>query len=144
MISPNVFQQLRAAQLRAVHEHELLSGRDWIVISAGVHVLATVYPVFLWIHVWRLHSPSLNQHLHPAVNVGINLLTGLVLVAFWWRAHLAPFRSAVAALLVYLALQGVLASLDPQQLVSGATFKAIILLGLIQAVAVSYRRRTPL
>lgn len=143
MISPEVFQRLRAAQLRAVHEHELLSSRDWILISACVHLLATVYPVFLWIHVWVLHSASLNQHLHPAVNVGITAATVLALLAFWWWARYAPFRAAVGAIAAYVLLQGALAVLDPRQLVVGATFKAVILLGLIQAMMVSYRRRRP-
>jgi H+/Cl- antiporter ClcA len=144
MITPGVFHRLRAAQLRAVREHELLSGRDWILICACVHVLAMVYPVFLWVHVWLLRSSSLNQHLHPAVNVAFTLLSVAVLLGFWWWAQYAPFRSALNALIAYIVIQGGLAYLDPHQLVIGATFKALIVLGLIQATAVAYRRHRPL
>lgn len=144
MISPDVFHRLRAAQLRAVREQELLSGRDWILICAGVHVLAMVYPVFLWVNVWLLRSASLNQHLHPAINVALTVLSGVVLLGFWWWARFAPFRAALNALIAYGLIQAVLAYLDPHQLVVGATFKAVIVLGLIQATAVAYRRHRPL
>jgi hypothetical protein len=144
MISPDVFHRLRAAQLRAVHEQELLSGRDWILICACVHVLALVYPAFLWAHVWLLHSSSLNQHLHPVITVAFTFASGLVLLGFWWWSHYAPYRGALGALIAYIALQTALASLDAHQLIVGATFKAFILLGLLQAVLVSHRRRRPL
>lgn len=144
MISPEVFQRLRTAQLRAVREQDLFSGRTWILISAGAHVLAMVYPVFLWIHVWRLHSATLNQHLHPAVNAGFTCASGIVLLVFWWWARYAPYRAAIGALVSYLVLQGALAYLDPRQLLIGATFKALIIIGLIQAISSSHHRRRPL
>lgn len=143
MLSPEVFHRLRAAQLRSVHEQELLSGRDWILICAGVHALAMVYPVFLLTNVLRLHSASLNQHLHPAVNVAFTLASGLALLGFWWWSRYAPYRAAIGALASYLVLQGALAGLDAHQLLVGATFKAVVILGLIQAVVVSHRRHRP-
>jgi H+/Cl- antiporter ClcA len=143
MIAPDVFHRLRAAQLRAAHEQELLSGRDWLLISASVHVLALVYPVFLWINVWLLHSASLGQHLHPAINVGLVILSGLATLGFWWWARYAPFRASLGALTVFLLIQAVLAALDPHQLVVSAISKTIVILGLLQAVAISHRRRRP-
>lgn len=144
MINPELFHRLRAAQQRSVREQELLSGRNWILICAFVHLLATVYPVFLWFNVEALHSPSLNQHLHPVINVASSLLSTTVLLLFWWWARYAPYRAALAALFSYVAIQGALAFLDPRQLVVGASIKALIILGLVQAVRVGFRRHRPL
>lgn len=144
MIEPDVFYRLRAAQLRAVHEQEVLSGRNWILICAFVHLLAMVYPVFLWIHVLELHSGPLNQLMHPAVNVGFTLLSFFALLGFWWWARYAPYRAAIGALLAFLLIQGIYAYIDPRQLVVGAIAKALILLGLLQAIFVAFRRRRPL
>lgn len=144
MIDPDVFYRLREAQLRAVHEQEVLSGRNWILISAFVHVLAMVYPVFLWIHVLELHSVPLNQALHPAVNVGFTVLSCGALLVFWWWARFAPYRAALGALLTFIVILAIHTSIDPRQLVVGATAKALILLGLLQAVFVGHRRRRPL
>jgi hypothetical protein len=102
-----------------------------------------VYPVFLWTNVLLLHSASLNQHLHPAINVAFTLASGLVLLGFWWWARYAPYRAALGALAAYVALQSALAALDPHQLVVGAVFKAVVIVGLIQAIAVSHHRRSP-
>lgn len=144
MIDPDVFYRLREAQLRAVHEQEVLSGRNWILISAFVHLLAMVYPVFLWIHVLELHSAPLNQALHPSVNVGFTLLSFTALLCFWWWARFAPYRAALGALLAFVVIQAIHASVDPRQLMVGAVAKALILLGLLQAVLVGHRRRRPL
>jgi hypothetical protein len=135
---------LRAAQLRAVREQELLSGSDWILICACVHALAMVYPVFLWVHVLRLNSASLNQHLHPAVNLGFTAASGVILLGFWWWAHYARYRAALWALITYILLQGALGYLDPRTLVVGATFKALVILGLIHATVLSHQRHRPM
>ncbi|HEY0944769.1 MAG TPA: hypothetical protein VGD81_05860 [Opitutaceae bacterium] len=144
MIQPELFHRLRAAQQRSVREQELLSGRNWILICGLVHLLATIYPAFLWFNVEALHSRSLNQHLHPGINVAFSLLSSVVLLLFWGWARYAPYRAALAALASYLMLQGTLAFLDPRQLVVGASFKALIILGLVQAVRVGFRRHRPL
>jgi hypothetical protein len=143
MISPGTFHRLRTAQRRAVYEQELLSGGNWILVCGLAHLLAAVYPVFLLINVLELHAPSLNQNLHPGINVALTLLSGAVLIGFWWWSRYAPYRGALAALVSYLLIQGVRAGIDPHQLLVGATFKALIILGLIQAVRVGYRRHRP-
>ncbi len=143
MLSPALFQQLRAAQRRSVAEQEILSGRNWILVCGLAHLLAAVYPAFLLYYVFRLGSPTQSQHLNPAINLGSTVLIGVLLVFFWWWARYAPFRAALAALVTYLVIQGILATLDPRQLLLGAILKALIILGLVQAVRTGFRRRRP-
>lgn len=144
MVDPGTFHRLRAAQHRSVREQELLSGGTWILVCGLAHLLAALYPVFLLVNVLTLHAPSLNQHLHPAVNVALTLLTGGVLLGFWAWSRYAPFRGALGALVAYVLIQGTLGWLDPHQLLVGASFKAVILLGLIHAVRTGFRRHRPL
>jgi hypothetical protein len=144
MIASGPFQRLRLAQQRSVREQELLSGRNWILVCGLAHLLAAIHPLFLLINVWLLHSPSVNQHLHPAVNVGFTLAAGVALLLAWAWARYAPYRAALTALVAYLALQGALGYLDPAQFVAGAAMKALILLGLLQAVRVGHQRHRPL
>jgi H+/Cl- antiporter ClcA len=144
MIAIDVFHRLRAAQQRSAREQELLSGRNWILVCALVHLAALVRPVFLWFNVWQLHSPSLQQHLHPGINVAATLLTAALLLLFWWWARFAPFRAALAALIVFLLIQGGLAFLDPRQLLIGASIKALVTLGLIQAIRTGFHRHRAL
>jgi len=143
MISQELFHRLRAAQLRSMREQEILSGRGWLLICGLAHILTAVYPLFLWFNVWMLRSQPLNQRLHPGYNAGLTLLSGALLLGFWWWARFAPYRAALAAMISYISIQGVLGFLDPHQLVASATIKALIFIGLIQAVRVGFRRHRP-
>lgn len=143
MLSPDLFHRLRAAQRRSVREQEILSGRNWILICALAHLLAAVYPAFLLFTVIWLDAPSPSQQLHPGLTLASTVFTGIVLLGFWWWARYAPYRGALAALVVYLIIQGVIATLDPRQLLVGATLKALIILGLVQAVRTGFRRHRP-
>lgn len=143
MLSPDLFHSLRAAQRRSVREQEILSGRNWILICGLAHLLAAVYPAFLLTTLLWLGTPSPSQHLHPGLHLGFTLFSGVVLLGFWWWARYAPYRAALAALVAYLAIQGVLATLDPRQLLLGAILKALIILGLVQAVRTGFRRHRP-
>jgi hypothetical protein len=143
MLSADLFTRLRAAQLRSVREQELLSGRNWILICAVAHILGLVYPVFLWIHVLLLHPHQPGSGLHPALSAGILLFSGLVLLLFWRWARYAPYRASVLALLSFLAIHGVHAAFDPHQLAVATILKALVILGLLQAVIVAHGRRKP-
>lgn len=143
MIHSDLFNRLRAAQLRSVREQELLSGRNWILICAGAHVLALVYPVFLWLHLVLLRSHHPARGLHPGITTGVILLSGLVLFFFWWWARYAPYRAALSALLSFVALHGAHVWFDPRQLLNGTLIKALVIAGLVHAAIVAYRRRSP-
>lgn len=143
MLTSDSFHRLRAAQRRSVREQEILSGRNWILICGLAHVLAAIYPAFLLINRLSLGTPSLNQHLHPGIHVVFTLLPGGLLLGFWWWARYAPYRAALGALLAYVGIQGALGLLDPRALLMGASFKALAILGLVQAVRIGYRRHRP-
>lgn len=143
MIPPDLFTRLRAEQLRAVREQELLSGRNWILICALAHVLALVYPIFMWVHVSLLDNGPVHGRFHPFVSAGVAVLSGSALVACWWWARYAPFRAARLALILFVGIQAAHALFDPRQLAFGSIGKALVVLGLVQAVVVAYRRRRP-
>lgn len=143
MIHPELFARLRAAQFRSVREQELLSCRNWILICAFAHVLALVYPGFLLIHVLILQSHHIAHALHPGINVGVTLFSGLVMLFFWWWARYAPYRAALLALLAFIVIQGAITIADPRQLAYGTLIKTLIILGLVHAVFVAHRRRSP-
>lgn len=144
MIALDLFQRLRIAQLRSVREQELLSGRNWILVCALVHLGALLYPLFLWINLWQLGPPSLHQHLHPSIRVLSMLSTAALLLGFWWWAKYAPYRAAIGALASFLLVQCVIGWLDPRQLLFGASIKALVLLGLIQAIRIGFHRHRAL
>jgi hypothetical protein len=144
MIPLELFQRLRSAQQRSVREQELLSGRNWILVCALAHLFVSIHPLYLWVNVWMYRSRSLDQPLHPGINVAATLGTSALLFLFWWWARYAPYRAALAALVSFAAVQAGLAVLDPHQLLIGASIKALILLGLIQAVRVGFGRHRAL
>lgn len=144
MLSTEVFHRLRSAQSRSAAEQQLLSGRDWILVAAIVQLFASLYPLYGWINYILLDIASRHAGLHPALMFGITLLLSVLLLALWSWARYAPFRAAVAAVIVYLAIQGGLGLVEPHFLVSGAIVKSAVLLGLLQSVRTGYLRRRPL
>jgi len=146
MITPELFNRLRAAQLRSVREQELLSGRNWILLCACAHILGLIYPVFLLIHVTLLGSDGVSHglRLHPLVNIAFITASGLVLLACWAWARFAPYRAALLALAAFVGFQVVHAFADPHQLAVAALVKLFIIVGLIHAVLVAHGRRRPL
>jgi hypothetical protein len=144
MTTLDLLQRLRAAQQRSIREQELLSGRNWILVCALVHFAALLYPLFLWINLWQLHSPSVSQSIHPSVRVISMLIAAGLLLVFWWWAKYAPYRAALGALISFVLVQCAIGWLDPRQLLFGASVKALVLLGLIQAVRIGFRRHRAL
>jgi hypothetical protein len=143
MISPELFNRLRAAQLRSVREQELLSGRNWILLCACAHILGLIYPGFLLIHVSLLGSEGLHHglRLHPLVNIAFITASGLALLACWAWARFAPYRAALLALAAFLLIQAAHAVADPYQLTVAALVKLFVIIGLIHAVIVARSRR---
>jgi len=146
MMTPELFNRLRKAQLRSVREQELLSGRNWILLCACAHVLGLIYPAFLLIHLSLLGHDGISHglRLHPLLNMGMITLSGLVLLACWGWARYAPYRAALLALMVFVGFQLIHGIIDPHQLSVATLVKVFINIGLVHAVIVSHGRRRPL
>lgn len=143
MLPPETLVRLREAQRRSAHEQQLLSGRDWILIAMGVQLLSALHPLFVWINVLLLKSPSPVRE-EPAIVLAAALGLAAVLGLLSWWANYAPFRAAVAAVIAFLVTQAAVGYFDPGALVSGAIVKSIVLLGLLQAARIGYFRHRAL
>ncbi|MDR1789893.1 MAG: hypothetical protein LBR12_06105 [Opitutaceae bacterium] len=132
---------LRASQSRSAREQQIISGRDWLFVSALVQLLSALYPAYVWmsntffVHSGRAPDPNIHH-----VTLGM-LVTSAVLLFLWIWAKYAPFRSACAALSFYLVLQLTCVFLQPHRMTEGIAVKICILLGLVMAVRVGHRRR---
>ena len=102
-----------------------------------------MHPLYSWIN-----QTMLGDGPRPGLPPGIRFVAALILagalVALWSWARHAPFRAALAAVIVFIAIEGTLGFLDPHQLVASAVVKAIVLLGLLHAARTGYQRRRAL
>lgn len=112
--------------IEAVLEPKLKQARGWIlaigiiyVVSAGIQIVVA--------------GGNITRD-----EITFSLATAGALCAIhlglWWWAKTAPFAAAVVALVLFVTLQVVWATLDPQTLTRGIIIKALFLIALIQAV----------
>ncbi|WP_043582493.1 hypothetical protein [Geminisphaera colitermitum] len=137
------FHILREAQARSAQEQQLLSGRDWLSVTALVQFLTALYPLYLWVSFdllgYRLAStdPLVSiLRLTALVTFGI----GFVFLLLSWWAKYAPFRAATLALVFYTALNVFFALTRPQHFMDGIASRMFVFLGLIMAVRTGFHR----
>jgi hypothetical protein len=143
MIPPEIYYRLRAAQHRAAHEQKLLSGRDWILAACFVQLLSALYPLFAWLN-YVLFGVGPREGMHPGINFAVTLALAVAFAVLWLWARHAPYRASLAAVIVFVLVQGALGFIDPYILLSGAVVKALVLVGLLHAVRTGYLRHRPL
>jgi len=136
-----LLRQLRESQSRSAREQQILSGRDWLFVSALVQFLTALYPLYRWFGDLTLRSVTPEHYATDVRVVILMLVTMAILLLLWLWAKYAPFRAAITALALYFLLQAGIAIYDPNHLLDGVASKLIILFGLIMAVRTGYRRR---
>lgn len=132
---------LRDCQSRSAREQQIISGRDWLLVTVFVQLLSSIYPLYVWItDTFRVYgTTSVDTHVHYAA-IGM-LGMSAVLFFLWAWGKYAPFRAACVALAFYISLQIVLIWLLPHRGTEGLAPKICVLIGLLMAVRVGYRRR---
>jgi len=136
-----ILRRLRECQSRSAREQQILSGRDWLFVTALVQFLSALYPLYRWLSDTMMRTPDearFSIDVHVALGM---LLTTVILLLLWVWAKYAPFRAACVALAFFVLLQVGLAIYDPNHVLDGIASKIIVLLGLIMAVRTGYRRR---
>jgi hypothetical protein len=137
------FRVLRECQARSAREQQILSGRDWLFVSALVQFLTALYPIYLWMTELSLtHHDGISTVPVYTREIACGMVAvSLILLLLWKWAKFAPFRAACVALLFCLMLNGVAAFCQPQDMLNGLVSKILVLLGLLMAVRTGYRRR---
>jgi len=112
--------------IEAVLEPKLKQARGWIlaigiiyVVSAGIQIAVAGGNISSGEITFSLASAGALFAIH---------------MGLWWWAKTAPFEAAVVALVLFVTLQVVWATLDPQTLARGLIIKVLFLVALIQAV----------
>ncbi|MDR0901928.1 MAG: hypothetical protein LBM92_04060 [Opitutaceae bacterium] len=143
IIEHSPFRVLREHQARSAREQQILSGRDWLFVSALVQFLTALYPVYQWAseRMMTHHDATLGHSPYMGEVACLMLAVSAILLLLWWWAKFAPFRAACIALLFCLTLQGTIAVCQPQHILDGLVSKVLVLLGLLMAVRTGYRRR---
>ncbi|WP_043584238.1 hypothetical protein [Geminisphaera colitermitum] len=134
---------LRECQSRSAHEQQLLSGRDWLLVSAIVEYLTALFPLYLWTVDYFVSARVGTDPISDKMRLACCAMLGVgttFLVLSWWAKY-APFRASVIALLFYAGLQAWIMLTLPHHLMDGIASKIIIFLGLLMAVRTGYRRR---
>ena len=136
-----LLRQLRESQSRSAREQQILSGRDWLFVTALVQFLTALYPLYRWMTDLTLRAAD-PARTATDTHVALGMLaTTAILLLLWLWAKYAPFRAAITALAFYVLLQAGLAVYAPNHVLDGIASKVIVLLGLIMAVRTGYRRR---
>jgi len=136
-----ILRQLRESQSRSAREQQILSGRDWLFVTALVEFLTALYPLYRWLTDVMMRTPD-EARSGMDMRVALSMLaTTVILLALWMWAKHAPFRAACVALAFYALQQAGIGIYDPNHLLDGIVSKVIVLLGLIMAVRTGYRRR---
>jgi len=138
----STLRTLRECQSRSVREQQILSGRDWLFVTALVQFLTALYPLYRWMSDQILRETAEARATNDTtVALGMITFTALLLLLWGWAKY-APFRAASVALALYVLLQAAIAAFAPDHILDGGIVtKAIVLLGLIMAVRTGYRRR---
>jgi ABC-type transport system involved in cytochrome c biogenesis permease subunit len=132
---------LRECQSRSAREQQILSGRDWLFVTALVQFLSALFPIYRCvIHVTRTTNVSGTFQEDMGMAIGMCVVS-IVLTILWWWGKYAPFRAAYAAFAFYLALHILVAVFYPTDMFNGIASKVLVTLGLIMAVRTGYRRR---
>jgi hypothetical protein len=143
-IEHSPFRVLRECQARSAREQQILSGRDWLFVSALVQFLTALYPIYMWVMERTHHSEPATAAVPAgtqAIIAGSMLTVSAILMLLWWWGKFAPFRAACIALLFYLMLLGLVTFHQPQNMLDGLASKILVLLGLLMAVRTGRRRR---
>jgi len=82
--------------------------------------------------------------LHPGIDFAVTITLAGVLAALWLWARHAPFRASLAAVIIFILVQGALGFVDPEVLLAGAVVKALVLVGLLHAMRTGYLRHRAL
>ena len=137
----SILRQLRECQSRSAREQQILSGRDWLIVTALVQFLTALYPVYRWFMdiLMPEHAPETYQH--NMILALTMIAMAVLLLALWGWAKFAPFRAACIALALFVAMQVYIVAFHPVFSLSNAASKILVLLGLIMAVRTGYRRR---
>jgi len=136
-----LLRQLRECQSRSAREQQILSGRDWLFVTALVQFLTALHPLYRWLTdqmMLNVDEARVATDIHVVI---LMLSTAVILLLLWLWAKYAPFRAACVALAFYVLLQAGLSIYDPNHILDGIASKVIVLLGLIMAVRTGYRRR---
>ncbi len=134
-------RMLRECQSRSAREQQILSGRDWLFVTALVQFLTALYPVYRWITELFVVAGAYESYVRD-MGMAIGMLTiCAVLLVLWWWGKYAPFRAACAALGFYVLLQVAVALFYPTHIFDGIASKVLVLFGLLMAVRTGYRRR---
>lgn len=137
------WRTLRECQSRSAQEQQVLSGRDWLFISAIVVYLTALFPLYLWIVDFFVSARAGADPISNAMRNACFAMIGVgtvFLILSWWAKY-APFRASVMALLFYVGLHVWTAFAVPHHVMDGIASKIIVLLGLLLAVRTGYRRR---
>lgn len=132
---------LRECQSRSAREQQILSGRDWLFVTALVQFLTALYPAYRCssdIFLMNKEDALYGKDIHVAIGM---LSVSAILLILWGWAKYAPFRAASVALAFYVLLQTYVAMTYPTHVLDGIASKILVLLGLIMAVRAGYRRR---
>ncbi len=134
---------LRECQSRSAQEQQLLSGRDWLLVSAIVEYFTALFPLYLWIMDFFVSARAGTDPITTIMrNTCLAMIgVGTIFVLLSWWAKYAPFRAALIALLFYIGLQIWIVLAVPQHFMDGIASKVIIFLGLLMAIRTGYRRR---
>lgn len=133
---------LRECQSRAAREQQILSGRDWLFVTALVQFLSSLFPLYRCL-TYALTITGSGENIEKDLGMTIGMLViAIVLTVLWWWGKYAPFRASVAAFVFYMSLQVFTAIWHPTHLFDdGIVPKILVILGLIMAVRTGYRRR---
>lgn len=134
-------RMLRECQSRSAREQQILSGRDWLFVTALVQFLGGLYPLYRWITAFFVATDDAGAAVRDMGMAGGMMAICAVLIVLWSWGKYAPFRAAVGALAFYVLLQVAIALLYPNHIFDGIASKVLVLLGLLMAARTGYRRR---
>ena len=134
---------MRECQFRSVREQQIISGRDWLLVTTIVQVLTALFPFYRWISSNMLPASEVDRLDAEKFGIAAAFMFCVSLIFFilWIWGKIAPYRAAVTAMLFFLCLQLSLAINQPQHMFDNLPSKVMILLGLLMAVRTGYRRR---
>jgi hypothetical protein len=132
---------LRECQSRSAREQQILSGRDWLFVTALVQFISALFPVYRCA-ASAMSTAAVYETFQKDLGMAIGMcVVSAVLSILWWWGKYAPFRAACSAFAFYLTLHILVAVFYPVHMFDGIASKVLVTLGLIMAVRTGYRRR---